>query len=82
MWIAPCMHACMRPSSPITLHMTLTIYRPLHTPQITPEIKDSIVSYIRRRLAPKPIKIRADIEVRASLSLRTATHTNGGVLTD
>lgn len=30
---------------------------------ISPEMKDSIVSYIRRRLAPKPIKIRADIEV-------------------
>ncbi len=31
--------------------------------QITPEMKESIVSYIRRRLAPKPIKIRADVEV-------------------
>ena len=30
---------------------------------ITPELKDSIVTYIKRRLAPKPIKIRADIEV-------------------
>lgn len=26
-------------------------------------MKESIVSYIRRRLAPKPIKIRADVEV-------------------
>lgn len=31
--------------------------------QISATIKESIVSYIRRRLAPKPIKIRADIEV-------------------
>ena len=31
--------------------------------QITPEMTESIVSYIRRRLAPKPIKIRADVEV-------------------
>ena len=30
---------------------------------ITPELKDRIVNYIKRRLAPKPIKIRADIEV-------------------
>lgn len=30
---------------------------------ITPELKNSITTYIKRRLAPKPIKIRADIEV-------------------
>ncbi|TFJ85237.1 hypothetical protein NSK_003660 [Nannochloropsis salina CCMP1776] len=30
---------------------------------ISPEVKHSIVTYIKRRLAPKPIKIRADIDV-------------------
>ena len=31
--------------------------------QVSEEIKEAVISYIKRRLAPKPIKIRADIEV-------------------
>ena len=30
---------------------------------ITPEIKNDLLTYIKRRLAPQPVKIRADIEV-------------------
>lgn len=30
---------------------------------ITDEIKEFLITYIKRRLAPQPVKIRADIEV-------------------
>lgn len=36
---------------------------PFEELQIPPEIKEELKTYIRRRLAPQPIKIRADVEV-------------------
>lgn len=30
---------------------------------MSPEIKQDLLTYIKRRLAPQPVKIRADIEV-------------------
>jgi translation initiation factor 2 subunit 1 len=40
-----------------------TIQDPFDELQIPQEIKEELKTYIRRRLAPQPIKIRADIEV-------------------
>jgi translation initiation factor 2 subunit 1 len=31
--------------------------------EIEPEIKEALITYIKRKLAPQPVKIRADIEV-------------------
>lgn len=33
-------------------------------PAVTPEVKDSLVKNIRRRMTPQPLKIRADIEMK------------------
>lgn len=33
-------------------------------PALTPEIKDSLVKNIKRRMTPQPLKIRADIEMK------------------
>jgi translation initiation factor 2 subunit 1 len=30
---------------------------------VSPELKTDLLTYIKRRLAPQPVKIRADIEV-------------------
>jgi len=31
--------------------------------EVSEEIKNALVSYVKRRLAPQPVKIRGDIEV-------------------
>eukprot|EP01038_Epipyxis_sp_PR26KG_P004824 gene4824-6759_t len=31
--------------------------------EVDPDVKESLLTYVRRRLAPQPVKIRADIEV-------------------
>ena len=36
---------------------------PLGDLDITPELKADLLSYVKRRLSPQPIKVRADIEV-------------------
>ncbi|RLN19729.1 hypothetical protein C2845_PM02G29070 [Panicum miliaceum] len=33
-------------------------------PAVTPEVKDSLVKNIRRRMTPQPLKIRADVEMK------------------
>ena len=32
-------------------------------PNVDPETKDTLVDYIKKRLAPQPIKVRSDVEV-------------------
>jgi translation initiation factor 2 subunit 1 len=33
-------------------------------PAVTPEIKETLVQNIRRRMTPQPLKIRADVEMK------------------
>ena len=33
-------------------------------PAVTPEVKDSLVKNIKRRMTPQPLKIRADVEMK------------------
>lgn len=40
--------------------MTTDIFEDL---DVEPDVKEAVVTYIKRKLAPQPVKIRADIEV-------------------